>query len=151
MDLESVLPQILPSAIAWAQFHSDYVARVGESLPAQLIKVAEHVGVTQPGRIRVKLVDSLPLPDEPLLRDAALQTGLLGPDIVGLTLGHSVYIVSGHPTVRLLSHEFRHVHQYEVLGGIERFLPVYLQQIVSFGYLQAPLEIDAQAREIDVL
>jgi len=149
MDIKSLLPQILPSAIAWTQLQSDYVARVGESLPLQLIKVAERVGVIQPDRIRVTLVDSLPLPEEPLLREAALQMGLLGPDTEGLTLDHSIYIVKGHQTVRLLSHEFRHVHQYEVLGGIERFLPAYLDQIMSFGYRDAPLEIDARLHEID--
>lgn len=149
MDIQTLLPQILPNAIAWTQFQSDYIARVGEGLPSHLIKVAERVGVAQPDRIRVAHVESLPLPEEPLLREAALHMGLLGPDTQGLTLGHSIYIVKGLPTVRLLSHEFRHVHQYEVLGGIAHFLPVYLDQIMAFGYRDAPLEIDARLHEID--
>ena len=67
--------------------------------------------------------------------------------MVGLTLGYGIFIVSGHYTVRLISHECRHVYQYETLGSIDKFLPVYLQQIVEFGYAGAPLEVDARAYE----
>jgi len=68
--------------------------------------------------------------------------------MAGLTLGYSILIVSGHCTVPLLSHECRHVHQYETLGSIEKFLPVYLQQIVDHGYADAPFEIDARTHEL---
>ena len=34
---------------------------------------------------------------------------------------------------------FLHVQQYEALGGIAQFLPVYLQQLVSVGYFAAAL------------
>jgi len=78
----------------------------------------------------------------------AHRAGLLGPETLGLTLGYGIFIVSGHDTVRLLSHEFRHVYQYETLGSIEKFLPVYLQQIVDFGYADAPLEVDAREYEM---
>lgn len=140
----------MPTAIAWAYFQSEHVALVGQPMPPLLVKVAQRVGVRQPERIRVKLVDQLPMPEEPLLKQAAIQTGLLGPQMVGLTLGHSIFVVHGHDTIRLISHECRHVFQYEVLGSIEEFLPVYLKQIASNGYEYAPLEIDARAHEINV-
>ena len=93
-------------------------------------------------------VDEPPLPADPLLRQAALQTGLLGPDMAGLTLGHGIYIRRGCLTALLLSHECRHVHQYEQAGSIAAFLPVYLQQIVRFGYFDAPYEVDGRAHEL---
>jgi hypothetical protein len=108
------------------------------------------VGVLHPELIRVKLVDRLPLPEEPMLRQAAIETGLLGPNMVGLTLGYSIFLVHGHDNVRLISHECRHVYQYETLGAIDRFMPVYLQQIVDYGYQSAPLEVDARAHEIQI-
>lgn len=148
MDLQTHLPELLPAAIAWANFQSEHVALLGQPLPVPLVSVAQRVGVRQPERIRVKLVDQLPIPEEQLLREAAIQTGLLGPHMAGLTLGYSIFIVHGQDTVRLISHECRHVYQYETLGSIEQFLPVYLQQIVTFGYQSAPLEIDARAHEI---
>mgnify|MGYP001824042308 CR=1 FL=1 len=148
MDLRTVLPQLLPHAVAWAEFQSQLVASSGMALPEALLNVARRVGVQHPELIRVKLVDRLPLPEEPTLRQAALEAGLLGPSMVGLTLGYSILLVQGHDSVRLISHECRHVYQYEVLGSIEKFLPVYLQQIVEFGYESAPLEADARAHEI---
>ena len=151
MNLLEALPQLLPTAIAWANFQSEHVAREGQPLPPRLIEVARRVGVRMPERVRVKLVDQLPMPEEPLLKQAAIETGLLGPQMVGLTLGHSIFIVHGHNTVRLISHECRHVFQYETLGSIEEFLPVYLQQIAINGYENAQLEIDARNHEINAI
>lgn len=147
IDLRAALPLLLPGVIAWAEARSREVAATGRLLSEAGTAIARAVGVQRPELIRVAVVDSLPLPEDPTLRAAALQTGLLGPGMVGLTLGYSVLVCSGHETVRLLSHEFRHVHQYEKWGSIAAFLPVYLQQIVEFGYASAPLEIDAQAHE----
>jgi len=73
---------------------------------------------------------------------------MLGPDMAGLTLGYGIYVRHGHDTLRLLSHEFRHVYQYEAAGSIAAFLPGYLQQIVTVGYDDAPLEVDARVHEI---
>ena len=62
-----------------------------------------------------------------------------------------MFICRGHETKRLLSHELRHVHQYEQAGSIAGFLPEYLQQIVAFGYAAAPLEQEARAHEVSDL
>ncbi len=68
--------------------------------------------------------------------------------MVGLTLGDAVFICVGHEmNPRLLRHELRHVYQYEQAGSISAFLPLYLGQIVQFGYRNAPLEQDARAHE----
>ncbi len=147
MDLEAALPLLLPKAIAWAEDQAARVGGSGRTLTDRERELARGVGVTQPERIRVGLVEALPMPEDPALRAAAVQTGLLGPGMVGLTLGHSVFICKSHETVRLLSHEFRHVYQYEQAGSIAAFLPGYLKQIVQFGYAGAPLEHDARAHE----
>jgi hypothetical protein len=94
-------------------------------------------------------VQVIPVPEDPDLREAALATGMLGPNTVGLTLGYGIYIVQGHGTNRLVSHECRHVYQYERAGSIKAFLPQYLGQIAEFGYEAAPFEADARAHELD--
>ena len=142
IDLPAVLPQLLPGAIAWAEAHAREAASSGLALQKDDLDVARSVGVKDPAKIRVSLVETLPLPEDPMLRAAALQTGLLGPGMVGLTLGYSIFICEGHLTTRLLSHECRHVYQYEQHGSIAGFLPVYLGQIVELGYDHAPSEID---------
>jgi hypothetical protein len=67
-----------------------------------------------------------------------------------MTLGYSVFILRGHMSPRLLSHECRHVHHYEAAGSIAAFLPIYLEQIALYGYDDAPLERDAGAYEVEV-
>lgn len=148
VDLRTALPFLLPKTIAWAEAQAAHVASSGRGLDDGEALLAGRVGVARPERIRVALVDALPMPEDPALRAAALQTGLLGLGMVGLTLGHSVFICRGHGTKRLLSHEFRHVYQYEQAGSIAAYLPGYLQQIVEFGYAAAPLEHDARAHEL---
>lgn len=111
-------------------------------------EVARAVGVIKPELVRVEILERLPLPEESVPRAVALQAGLLGPGMVGLTLGHAIFICRGHKTRRLLSHELRHVHQYEQHGSIAAFLPVYLTQIVEVGYGNAPFEADARAHEL---
>ena len=146
-DLRVALPFLAPKAIAWAETQSSQIALSGQPLNDTLTSVARSVGVLHPERIRIVEVDSLPLPEDPDLKQAALATGLLGPNMIGLTLGYGIYVCRGRGTIRLLSHEFRHVYQYEKAGSIAAFLPVYLQQIVSVGYNSAPFEVDARAYE----
>ena len=147
MDLRAALPMLLPRAIAWAEAEANGIGSKGKALSEEALRIARNVGVEHPELIRVALVEALPSPDDPILKSAAVQTGLVGSHMAGLTLGYSVFVRRGYDTWRLLSHEFRHVFQYEQAGSIAAFLPVYLQQIVQFGYARAPLELDARAHE----
>ncbi len=151
IDLLSVLPLVLPRAIEWANARSSEILAGGKPLNESGLRLATAVGVSDATRIRVSTVSALPLPEDPDLRAVALETGLLGPNMIGLTLGYGIYVCDGHQDHRLISHECRHVHQYEAAGSIENFLPVYLQQIVVHGYHDAPFEVDAREHEINTI
>jgi hypothetical protein len=151
IDLQSVLPVLLPRAIDWANARSNEILAYGEPLTATGLRLAAAVGVANASRIRVCTVSALPLPEDPELRAVALETGLLGPDMIGLTLGYGIYVCNGHVDNRLISHECRHVYQYEAAGSIENFLPVYLRQIAECGYYDAPFEIDARDHELNAV
>lgn len=148
MDLKKLLPQLVSQATGWVEAQAARVAKTGEPLNELGKKIAREVGVCDPERIRVEFIDEFPLPQEQPLRDVAVHTGLLGPDMAGITFAHSVLIRRGHYSVRLLSHELRHVHQYEQHGSIADFLQEYLRQIAEVGYENAPLELDAQSHEL---
>lgn len=148
-DLAAVFEEILPDAIAWVRAQSEAGLATGRPLTPAELADARRVGVSEPEKIRVVVAPTLPLPDDAALRETALSTGLLGPEFHGLTLGHAIYIVDGHLTRRLISHECRHVHQYENAGAIGEFLREYLAQIARFGYHNAPYEVDARHSEID--
>ena len=143
------LARILPKAIAWAEARAAEILAAGAPLPDFGRMLAHLAGVEHPELIRVAEVTSIPIPDDPELRAATLAAGLLGPNTVGLTLGYGIYIRQGHASNRLVSHECRHVHQYEEAGSIAAFLPAYLAQILSVGYAAAPFEVDARAYERD--
>ena len=148
MNLQALLPRLLPQAVAWAEaVAADVVAR-GRGLSALRLVDARAVGVQRPENIRVLMVDRLPLPADPELQAAAVHTGLLGPTMTGLTLGYAILICHGHMSRRLLSHECRHVAQYEQVGSIASFLPAYLGSIVQVGYWNCPFEQDARAHEL---
>ena len=123
--------------------------RAGAPLTPEQADDARTVGVAQPERIRVVTVDRMPFPEVPSLAAIARDSGALAPGTIRLTLGHAVYVLRGQDTRRLLTHEFRHVHQYEAAGSIGAFLVRYLQEIAKVGYHDAPLEADARQHEFD--
>jgi hypothetical protein len=146
--LEAQLVQIAPRVIQWAQVQAGQALRAGVPLSAEQVALARRVGVASPERIRVVLVEEIPLPDEPALKAASAQVGLSQSSAAGLTLGYAVIVRRGFERdARLLSHEFRHVAQYEAQGGIERFLEQHLRHLVRFGYEDSPFERDARAHE----
>ena len=150
MDIREQMPVILPLAIDWAERINELIQASGNGLDENGTKIAQCVGVTNPEKVRILEKDHVPQPDHPVLIAASLQTGLLGSDTAGLTLGYSVFIKSGCMSTRLLSHELRHVHQYESFQSISDFLTEYFQQVIINGYYDAPLERDARQYELSV-
>jgi hypothetical protein len=147
VDLPEALKALMPRAVAWAQDEAAAGASAGRAASPAELDVARRVGVRAPERIRIVAVEALPAPADPALREAAVRTGLLDPRMVGLTLGHTVFVRHGHESARLLAHEFRHVFQYETAGSIAGFLPEYVRQVAEHGYFDAPFERDARAHE----
>jgi hypothetical protein len=150
-SLAARLPKLLPRVIAWATRESERILQSGQPLSAQGVAIARAVGVANPDRIRVLEVPAIPKPEDLELRQVALEQNLIGPNTAGLTLGYGIFIVQGQLDLRLLSHECRHVHQVEVAGGLEAFLPLYLKQIAEFTYDHAPYELDAKQHELAAL
>jgi hypothetical protein len=150
-DLGAELPRLLPKAVKWAEYEAAAAQATGVPLNATGLRLAHLVGVEHPELIRVVEAQVLPFPTDPELGFAAQQAGLLGPGMIGLTLGYAIFILRGHGASRLISHECRHVYQYETAGSIAAFLPLYLAQIATYGYQNAPFEIDARAHERDLV
>lgn len=149
MDFAAALPLLLPSAIVWAEEESARALRRGDPLSREESDLALRAGVQSPERVRIRRVEALPEPENVMLRAAGRAAGLLDPGMIGLTLGYAVFVRRGHDSRRTLSHEFRHVRQCEEAGGIASFLPVYLGEVIEYGYEGAPLEADARAHETD--
>ena len=140
--------QVTARAIEWAQAQASSALRMGAPLPAKLQALAKGNGVKLPQNIRLLVVDEIPLPKEQPLAGAAAQLGLASSWAAGLTLGYAVIVAKGYEAdARILSHELRHVAQYEACGGIPGFLRVHLADMLEHGYQDSRFEIDARGHE----
>ena len=143
------LQTLLPKAVAWAERQSSEILCTGAPLTNTEAALAVRMGVARPQHVRIQVVAEFPRPEDPELFAFAEGAGLSSPTMHGLTLGHGIFIRKGYRANRLVSHECRHVFQYEQHGSIEAFLRVYLEQVGRVGYWNAPLELDAYANETD--
>jgi hypothetical protein len=143
------LPKLAPLAVTWAEHLATSADAKGTRLTAPLEQLARRAGVREPEKIRIVVRDEIPLPEDPVLKAAALSVGLSQGDAAGMTLGYAVFLRRGYENdVRVMSHELRHVAQYEASGGIAGFLAVHLADLVAFGYEDSPFEVDARAHEV---
>jgi len=144
MDLISALPQLIPLAAAWAETQSGHILQNGVQLNDDGLVIARTVGVGHPELIRIMSVTAMPRPDQPLLAEAAKQLQFFGPDTSGLTLEYGIFIRADNiGDAELLAHECRHVYQYEQHGSIRSYLEAYIPDLLTYGYANSPLEIDA--------
>lgn len=148
-SLKVRLPSLTKAAVEWAKKMEREGQSKGKPLAFWQVADALDVGVIAPDRVRVCLVDDMPQIGDPELSAVAAEKGFLGRDTLGITLGYVIFMRKGHAGLRaLLRHELRHVAQCEKAGGLDSFIPAYLTEIVSFGYRQAPYEVDARQHEV---
>src|SRR5438874_308331 len=139
---------LLPLASAWAEEQERIIRCDGIALTAAQIEDAKRVGVILPERVRLRVVDEIPLPEQENLRAAAEMTGLISPLTAGLTLRYGIFVQSeSWGERRLVVHELAHVAQYERFGGFRPFLEQYLYECITIGYPAAPLELEAKRIE----
>lgn len=141
------MDEILPAAVSWVEEQAAIALARGRPLAPDEIVIAHRVGVARPERIRLLLVEQMPVPDTHELRQAALTLGVLGPGTLGLALGYGILIRAGALSESLVAHECAHVRQFEQVGALAAFIKEYLGQIVEHGYQAAPLELDARHAE----
>jgi hypothetical protein len=142
-----VVPLITPMAVRWVRHQESIICATGEPLTPAQLHDAVHAGIQHPAKIRLKFVDSIPMPTHPLLLNLGKWTGLVSKSTAGITLRYGIYIRNEYRTDRhLLVHEFVHVSQYERLGSIEAFLRPYLKECLDPGYPLGPLEQEAILR-----
>lgn len=136
--------QLLPLAVAWAEQQENLILQNGIQLTPSQVTDARLVSVVNPEKVRLFKVNQIPLPSEPSLRTAAQMTGLITMNTKGLTLRYGVFIRKDFWNDRkTVLHELVHVAQYERLAGIDQFLQKYLQECITIGYPQAPMEQEA--------
>jgi hypothetical protein len=137
---------ILPLACSWAERQQAAILRDGVALTASQISDARRIGILYPERIRLRVVDRVPMPLHSLLRRMAERAGLISAHTSGMSFLYGIYIRSDcWGERRLVVHEMVHTAQYERLGGFRPFLKAYLHECVAPpGYPFGPLEQEAE-------
>ena len=155
MDRQVLIDQLgtlLPLAAEWAAAEEEKILREGVPLSDEEIALARRIGVRQPERVRLLRVEEVPVPAHPQLRAAANTIHFLSPETRGLTLQYGIFMRWDCWRDRaLVGHELVHTAQFERLGGILPFLQQYLQECLTIGYANAPMELEAAAESARVL
>ena len=132
---------LLLLACEWAAEQEQRILATGEALSDMMLANARLVGVTAPEQVRLLYVSEIPVPDDPVLRAAVLETQFLSPLTRGLTLRYGIFIRSDcRSDQTMIIHELGHTAQYERLGGFEPFLRRYIFECLTIGYPEAQLE-----------
>ena len=119
--------RLAPLACQWALAQESYILQQGVPLTAAQTADARRAGVQDPPRVRVLVVDRIPLPENKELADAARLAQIITDASAGVTIGHGIIIRADSWNNReLLLHQFVHVAQCERSGGLESFVSEYL-------------------------
>jgi hypothetical protein len=144
MFTQELFKILLPIAVAWAEEQEKIILRDGIQLTDSQIADARQLKISQPNKVRLMSVPSIPMPEEPSIKAAIKATQLISPLTAGLTVRYGIFIRSDCWRDRkLLVHELVHTSQYERLGGFFPFLEEYLRQCITIGYPAAPMEQEA--------
>jgi hypothetical protein len=139
-------------ACQWAKSQEAYILEHGAPLAAHQVADARRAGVEAIGRVRVLVVDRIPLPENKELADAARHAQIITDSSMAVAIGHGIVIrADSWQNRELLLHQLVHVAQSERSGGLESFVSEYLldrrsSRDFSLGSLEE--EARSRAREI---
>jgi hypothetical protein len=124
---QETFQSLLPLAYQWAKAQEDLVLERGAPLTPRQTEDARRAGIQDCSRVRVLVVDRIPLPDDPQLAEAARRTGIVTHDIRCIGFGHAVIVrADAWGDRELLLHNLVHVAQCERSGGLESWVQQYL-------------------------
>ncbi len=144
--------RLAPLAYQWAKRQEAYILQHGAPLAAHQLADASGAGVKNPGRVRVLVVDRIPLPDDEELAEAARRAQIITEASRGVAIGYGIIIrADSWQNRELLLHQLVHVAQCERSGSLESFVGEYLgDRLSSPDFSVGSLEDEARglAREM---
>jgi hypothetical protein len=144
--------RLAPLACEWAKRQEAYILQHGVPLTVDQMADAGCAGVKDTSRVRVLVVDRIPLPEDNELANAARQAQIITEASRGVAIGHGIIIrADSWQNRELLLHQFVHIAQCERSGGLQSFVSEYLvDRRGSRDFSLGSLEDEARsfAREI---
>ena len=118
---------LLPLAYQWAKAQEEFVLARGNPLGPRHVQDANLAGVQDCARVRVLVVDRIPLPENPELAEASKRIGIITEDTRCVGFGHALIIrVDAWNDRELILHNLVHIAQSERCGGLEQWVRQYL-------------------------
>jgi hypothetical protein len=119
--------RLMPLACQWAKTQEAYVLRHGLPLPPRQLADARQAGVQDPAKVRMLVVDRIPLPENEELAEAARWAQIITDASRGVAVGHAIILrADSWQNRELLLHQLVHVAQCERSGGLDAFVEEYL-------------------------
>jgi hypothetical protein len=124
---QATFEYLLPLAYQWCKATEAFVLAHGVPLSPRQLADARRAGVQDCSRIRVLVVDRIPLPENPELAQAARHVRILTEETRCVGFGHALIIrADGWGDRELLLHNLVHIAQCENSGGLEPWVRRYL-------------------------
>jgi hypothetical protein len=144
--------RLAPLACQWAKSQEACILKHGAPLVREQVADARRAGVEDTSRVRVLVVDRIPMPEDKELADAARRAQIITDSSKAVTIGHGIIVrADSWQNRELLLHQLVHVAQCERSGGLESFVSEYLMdRRGSRDFSLGSLEDEARslAREI---
>jgi hypothetical protein len=149
---QETFEQLLPRAYEWAKKQEEFVLARGHALGPTHAWDAHLAGVRDCARVRVLVVDRIPLPDDPDLARASKTLGIINENTRCVGFGHALIVRGDAWSDReLILHNLVHIAQCERSGGLEQWCRQYLgDRSTCPNFTLGSLEEEARriAREI---
>jgi hypothetical protein len=118
---------LLLLAYEWAKTQEKFILERGIPLGTRYLADACRVGIHDCSRVKVLIVDRIPMPENAELAEAARRSQIISDTSRGVTIGHGIIIrADSWGNRELMLHQLVHVAQCERNGGLEAFVQRYL-------------------------
>lgn len=149
---QQTFENLLPVAYQWCQATEDFVLARGAPLSERHMDDARLAGVKDCAKIRLLVVDRIPISDNPELAEAGRRAGIITDDTRCIGFGHAIIVrADAWGDRELLLHNLVHVAQCERSGGLEQWVGQYLgnrRHCAEFTFGTLEEEARRLAREI---
>lgn len=135
---------MLPFAMWWVRHHEKIALRLGRPLNDEELQWAQQIGISAPYKVRILNVARIPTPVPNFIENLIQRKGYPAGNAAGMCMRYGIYAKETYAHRKsLIAHELVHTHQFERLGGIWYFLKTYLKETMTLGYVNSPLEKEA--------
>jgi hypothetical protein len=142
---QQLLNEVMIAVVPWAEGNRALALAHGRELAPDEKAFATKIGILRPDLVRVLIVDRMPTAPANIEH---LSREFLDVELAaGLTLGYGILVTKGHEKPSLIRHELGHVLQVERIGDMLKFLALYFEQVLHYGYENAPFEREAENYE----